>query len=220
MSSIVRAHLAEKTIEQRAVLPQRRQLIPAVHQDDPFETANCRDEILSLSINIGEHPQAGGLTGFVAQFNEVLGRIVEAAFGLEQVGAVKKRLSQLAVSDGEAFFVPDDAMLVQRQLERSDGLVPMSLASLFNREIMVQNAERPMIVQRRQQVQRLEIVGTGLLRPAGPDVKVTQIDEGMSHGLLVTFRALDGQYFPITLLGRLEITDQGATITQIAERGG
>ncbi len=214
---MVRAHLSKKTVEQRAVLSQRRELIPGVHQYDPLQAANRREEILSLSIDIGEHPQAGSFAGLVSQFDEVLGRIVEAAFSLEQVGTVEKSLSQLAVSNGQAFLVSDDAMLIQRQLERVHGLIPMILTSFFQREIMVQNAKRPMIVQWRQQIQRLEIVGTGLLRPAGPDVQVAQVDEGVGHGVLVAFRTLDGQHFPITLLGRLEISGKGATITEIAE---
>ena len=68
-----------------------------------------------------------------------------------QLYAVKKSLSQLAVGDGEAFFIPDNAMLIQRQLECVDGLVPTILTSFFQREILVQNAKRPMIVQWGQQ---------------------------------------------------------------------
>jgi hypothetical protein len=42
----------------------------------------------------------------------------------------------------------------------------------------------------------------------------------VGHSVVVAFRALDGQYFPITVLGCLEITGKSTAITQIAQGRG
>jgi hypothetical protein len=76
------------------------------------------------------------------------------------------------------------------------------------------------IVQGCEEVEGFEIVGTGLFRCAGSDVQVAEVHEGMGDGVLIAFRALDGQHFPVAGFSMIQVARKGVDIAQIAERIG
>ena len=96
----------------------------------------------------------------------------------------------------------------------------MLLPPFFHRQVVVQDAERAMIIERLQQIERFKIVGAGFLRPVGADVEIAEIDEGVGDGVRVLFAALDGQHFFIAGVRLFQITGQGAGIAEVAEAVG
>ena len=123
--------------------------------------------------------------------------VIEAAFGLGEVALVEKALTQLAISHRQSFFVSDNSMAVEGLLERRDGLLPLPFASLLQREVIVENAERAIVFQYAEEIQRFKIVGASFFWMVGPDVKIAEIHQCVGDSLLIPFRALDSQHFPV-----------------------
>ena len=146
--------------------------------------------------------------------------VVETALGSGQVSLVEKALAELAIGHRQPFFVSDNAMTVEGLLERGDGLLPLPFARLLQREVVVENAERAIVFQCAEEIQRFEIVGTGFLRMVGADVKIAEIHQRVGDGVLISFRALDGQHFPVAGFCVIQVAREGADVTQIAERIG
>jgi len=123
--------------------------------------------------------------------------VVETALGPGQVALVEKALAQLAIGHCQSFFIPDDPVMVKGLLERRDGLLPLPFASLLQREVVVENAERAIVIQCAKEIQRFKVVGAGFFRMAGADVKIAEIHQRVGDGLLIPLRALDREHFPV-----------------------
>ena len=78
--------------------------------------------------------------------------IVQAALGFGEVALVEKALAELAIGHRESFFIPDDSMMVEGLLERRDGLLPLPFASLLQRQIVMENAQCPIVFQRAEEI--------------------------------------------------------------------
>jgi hypothetical protein len=85
---------------------------------------------------------------------------------------------------------------------------------------MVEDAERPMIVQGCEEVEGFEIVGTGLFRCAGSDVQIAEIHQRVGDGVLIPLRALDCEHFSVAGFCVIQVAREGADVAQIAERIG
>ena len=146
--------------------------------------------------------------------------VVEAALGSGEVALVEKALAELAIGHRQSFFISDDPMIVEGLLERRDGLLPLPFTSLLQRQIVVENAERAIVFQCAEEIQRFKVVGAGFFRMVGPDVKIAEIHQRVGDGLLIPFRALDREDFPIAGFRLIQVTREGADIAEIAERIG
>ena len=111
-------------------------------------------------------------------------------------------------------------MIVEGLLERRDGLLPLPFASLLQREVVVENAERAIVFEITQKIQRFEIVGAGFFRMVGADVKIAEIHQRVGDGVLIPLRALDREYFPIAGFCMIQVAREGADVAKIAERIG
>lgn len=147
----------------------------------------------------------------------MLPSIVETALGSGKVALVEIALAELAIGYGKAFFVSHDPMIVKRELERCDGLLPLPFASFLQREVIVENAERAIIFQIAQKIQGFKIVGAGFLRMVGADMKIAEIDQCVCNGVLIAFRPLNVQDLAIAALGCFKVMHQGAGIAEIAK---
>ena len=56
----------------------------------------------------------------------------------------------------------------------------MLLPGFVHRQVVVENAQRAMVVERFQQVECFEVIGTGLVRLIGADIEVAEIHEGVA----------------------------------------
>lgn len=115
--------------------------------DRPFKTAPCRGAIASLFIDCCKQSQRGRFSRSVCQLDEVLGCIVETAFSLHKSVAVEEGFPELTVGGGEALFVSDDAVGLQCVLEERHGFIPMRLPCLLHPKVMIEDAERAIIIQ-------------------------------------------------------------------------
>lgn len=143
--------------------------------------------------------------------------IVQAFLRLTQGAGVEKGVAELTVGQRQTFFIADAAVAFQRVREVGDGLIPVRLPRFFHAEVVIQNPERAVIVKRFQQIEGFKVVGAGFLWTAGTDVEVPQIYQCVRDGLLVPFRPLDREHFPVAGLGSFEVPRQGADISEIAE---
>ncbi len=187
---------------------------------EPLHATDSSNGVLPLLIEVGEFPQHRGLAGRVAELNEMFSGIVETAFRLYRTSAVEKHFSHLAVSPRQAFFIAHQAMGIQGLGEQPHGFIPLLLPGFFQREIVVENAQRAMVIEWFQQVQRFEIVGTGFLRFIRADVEIAQIYESVGNGMRVALVALDGEHFFVTGISFLEGAGECQGVTQIAETIG
>ena len=71
--------------------------------------------------------------------------IVQAALSFGEVALIEIALAELAIGHCKSFFIPDGPVIVERQLERRDGLLPLFITSLLQRQIVVENAERAIV---------------------------------------------------------------------------
>ena len=77
--------------------------------DHALEAARGGLKIGFLVVDVRKEPKGGCFSNFIAQLDEVLGRIVEAAFGLDGLARVKKDPSELAVACGQSRLIAHDA---------------------------------------------------------------------------------------------------------------
>ena len=75
-----------------------------------------------------------------------------------------------------------------------------------------------MVLQGREKVEGFKVVGAGLLRPSGADVKIAQIDERVGDGLVVLFDPLQVKHFLIAGFSPVEIAGHGADVAEVAQR--
>lgn len=183
----------------------------------PFYTTDGRDRILSLFIEFGQFPEDRRLAGRIAELDEMLGGIVETSFGLYRAAAVEEGLSQLTIGAGQAFFVADHPVGVQRLREQPDGLIPLVLPGLFHGQVVVEDAEGAMVVERFEKIEGFQIVRTGLFGPVGADVQVAEIDESMGDGVGILLATLDRQHFFVAGVGLLQFAGQGIGVAEVAE---
>ena len=147
----------------------------------------------------------------------MLGGIVETSFGLYRAAAVEEGLSQLTIGAGQAFFVADHPVGVQRLREPPDGLIPLVLPGLFHGQVVVEDAEGAMVVERFEKIEGFQIVRTGLFGPVGADVQVAEIDESMGDGVGILLATLDRQHFFVAGVGLLQFAGQGIGVAEVAE---
>ena len=111
-------------------------------------------------------------------------------------------------------------MIVEGLFERRDGLLPLPFTSLLQRQIVMENAERAIVFQFAEEIQRFEIVGVGFPRMVGADVEIAEIHQRVGDGVLIPLRALDREYFPIAGFCMIQVAREGADVAKIAERIG
>ncbi len=123
------------------------QSVSQVERDHSFKTPSCRDKILTVVIHHGKEPEHRSFGWFVAELDVMFRGIVQAALGSGEVALVEKALAELAIGHCESFFIPDDPVIVEGLLERRHRLRPLPFASLLQRQIIVENAERAIVFQ-------------------------------------------------------------------------
>ena len=97
-------------------------------------------------IHRGKESEHCSFGRFVAELDIMFRGVVETAFGLGQVALIEKALAELAIGHGESFFIPDDPVIVEGLFKQRDRLLPLSLTSLLQRQIVMENAERTSVV--------------------------------------------------------------------------
>jgi hypothetical protein len=197
-----------------------RQPISLIERDHAFKTSPGRHVISTSVIQRGKDSEHRGLCRFIAELDVMFRGIVETAFGSGQVALVEKAFAKLAIGHRQPFFISDNPMMVEGLLERCDRLLPPSLTGFLQRQIVIENAERPIVVEIAQQIQRFKVVGAGFFRMVGADVEIAQIDQRVGDGMLIPFCALDREDFPITGFCLIQVARKGADVAQIAERVG
>lgn len=150
----------------------------------------------------------------------MLRSIVQTPFGSREITVIEEALAHLAVSDGQAFFIADHAVTVERLGKGRDGLFPLPLTGFLEGEIVVEDAQGAVVVQRAKQVKCFKVIRTGLLRMVRSNVQVAEVDQGMGDGMGVLLCSLDGQHLPIALLGCLVLVHQGVGVAEVAQRIG
>lgn len=127
----------------------------------------------------------------------MFGCVIETFLRWSQVSGIQECFAQLRIGERQPFFTADEAMGIEGAGEVGSGCFPFSLARLLHPEIMVKDAECPVIVQGGEEIEGLEVVGTGLLRRTGSDAEVAEVHEGMGDGVLILFRALNREDFSV-----------------------
>ena len=124
-----------------------RQLVSQVERDHSFKTPSCRDKILTAVIYRGKESEHCGFGWFVAELDVMFRGIVQAALSFGEIVLVEKALAELAIGHCQSFFIPDGPVIVEGLLERRHRLLPLPFASLLQRQIVVENAERAIVFQ-------------------------------------------------------------------------
>ena len=97
-------------------------------------------------IHRGKEPEHCSLGWLIAELDVMFRGVVETTFGSNQVALIEKAFAELAIGDRESFFISDDSMIVEGLFKRRDRLLPLSLTSLLQRQIAMENAERAIVV--------------------------------------------------------------------------
>ena len=195
-------------------------MVLRIDENGPFETTNGGKRVSTPTVELGQQAEDGGFSGFRAELNIMFRAVVEAALGVFEIPMLKEALPHLAVGHSQALLVADRPVIGKGLVERFNCVLPALFAGLLKRQVVIEDAERPVIVQCAEQVQRLQIIRTGFRRLPHPDVQIAQIDQRMGDGMGILFGALDVQHFAIAALGRIEILTERTGIAQIAERIG
>ena len=146
--------------------------------------------------------------------------VVEAALGPGEVALVEKAFAELAIGHCESFFIPDDPMMVKSLLKRRHRLFPLPFTSLLQRQIVVENAQRAIVMQCAEEIKGFKVVRVGFVRMADADVKIAEIHQRVGDGLLIPFYALDREDFTIAGFSPIQVTRECTDITEIAQRIG
>ncbi len=194
-----------------------RKPIPLVERDHSFKTSPCGYRIPAGLIHRGQVSEYRGFSRFIAELDVMFRRIVETALGSGEVALVEKTLAELAIGHRQSILISDNPMMVECQRERRDGLFPQPLTSFLQRQIVVENPERSIIVEIAQQIQRFQVIGAGFFRMIGADVKIAEIHQRVGDGVPIPLRALDREDFSITDFCVIQVAGQGADVAQIAE---
>lgn len=175
-----------------------RQCVSLVERDHSFKASPCRNKVLAGVIQRGKESEHCGFGWFVAELDVVFRGIVQAAFGSGQVAVVEEAFAQLAIGHRQPFFISDNPMMVEGSLERCHRLLPLSLTGFLQRQIVIENAERTIVIEIAQQIQGFKVVGACFFRMVCADVKIAEIHQRVSNGMLIPFSTLDREHFPIT----------------------
>ena len=191
--------------------------VSQVESHHAFKTASCGNEILTGVIQCGKESEHCGFGWFVAELDVMFRGVVKTAFGSSEIALVEKALAKLAIGYRESFFIPDDSMMVEGLLERRDGLFPLPFTSFLQREVVVENAQRAIVIQCAEEIQGFKVVRAGFVWMVGADVKIAEIYQCVGDGLLIPFYALDREDFSIAGFSLIQITRERADVTQIAK---
>src|SRR5262245_22868182 len=121
--------------------------------------------------------------------------IVETTLGSGQVALVEKAFAELTIGYRQSFFISDNPMMVEGLFERRHSLLPLSLAGFLQSQIVIENAERPIVVELAQQIQGFKVVRACFFRMVGADVKISEIHQRVGNGMVIPIRALDCEDF-------------------------
>ena len=113
------------------------QAVAVIDEDRAFEAAASGRDITAAFVYGGEQTENRSFRRFVSQLDVVFRPVVQAAFSPGEISLVQKTAAHLAVGEGEAFFVADDAVRVKRILEMTDRSVPLLLPGLFHPEVVI-----------------------------------------------------------------------------------
>ena len=94
-----------------------RQRIAFVERHHACEASQGRDSILTGLVNLCEETKHRGLGRFGAEFDVVLRGIVQTTFGSGEISLIEIAFAELAVGDGEPFFVADRPMMIKGLFE-------------------------------------------------------------------------------------------------------
>ena len=94
-----------------------RQCISFIERHHTREASQSGDSILTGVVNLCEKTKHRGFGRFIPKFDVVLRRIVQAPFGFGEVTLIEIALAELAVGDGEPFFVADRSMMIKGLFE-------------------------------------------------------------------------------------------------------
>jgi len=196
------------------------QLVSQVQREHPIEAPAGGDEVPTRFIDLGEESEHRSLGRLVTKLDVVFRGIVQAAFGLDEVALVEEVFAELAVGHCESLLIADDPVMLERELERGEGLLPLAVARLLQCEVVVENTERAVVLQFTQEIQRFEVVGAGFVGTVGADVEVAEIDQCMGDGLPIRFRPLNAENLAVALFRAVEIVHECAGIAEIAQGVG
>ena len=122
------------------------QFVSQIKRNDSFKTSPCRYEIMAGTVQGGKEPEHRSFGWLVAELDVMFRGVVETALCSGQVALIQKALAELAIGHGESFFIPDDPVIVEGLFKQRDRLLPLSLTSLLQRQIVMENAERAIVV--------------------------------------------------------------------------
>ena len=94
-----------------------RQRIAFVQRHHTREASQNGDSILASLVNLCEKTEYRGLSRFVAEFDVVLRGVVQTTLGSGEVSLIEIAFAELAIGDGETFFVADHPMMIERLFE-------------------------------------------------------------------------------------------------------
>lgn len=202
------------------VLGSFRKTIVPIELNDAFETLPGRLRVSSDLIKCGEEAEDRRLLRPAAELDVMFRRVIETTLGSYEIMMIQESFSDMGVGEGQTFFIPDDAVGVERSSERFNGLLPPTFPRLLHRQIMVENSERAIVAELTQDIQGFEKVGPGLGRAIGSDVEISQIDQGVGDRMTVPFRPLQFKNFPIATFSLVEVLQKRAGIAEIAQGVG
>lgn len=150
----------------------------------------------------------------------MLRSIVQTPFGSREIAVIEEALSHLAVRNGQTLFIADHAVTVERPGKGRDGPFPLPLTGFLKGEIVVEDAQGAVVVQRAKQVKCFKVIRTGLLWMVRSNVQVAEVDQCMGDGMGVLLCSLEGQHLPVALFGCLVFVHQGVGVAEISQRIG
>ena len=214
----MRLRLPDQPGQTRCVSVGLRQVVVTVDQDNPLQAAPGGNQIVSPFVDGAKHAEDGGLRRPIPEFDVVLRAVVQTTFGSDKVSLIEKTLAHLAVGDSKTLLIADDTMGLERSVVVGDRVFPVLLPRLFHSEVVIEDAQRLMVVHRLEEIEGFEIVGAGFLRSSGADVQIAQIDERVGNCLLVSVDSLQVEHFPVAGFRSLKLTCHSAHVAEVAER--
>ncbi len=194
-----------------------RQSVSLVERDHTFKTSPRGHQITAAAIDRGQKPEHSRFSRLMAELDVMFRGVVQTAFGSDEVAAIEIALPQLTVGDGQSLFIADDSVVIEGTFERHDRLLPLSITGFLQRQVVVQNAEGAIVVQRMQKVQGFEVIGAGFFCATGADVEIAEIDQCVGDGVVIALGSLNSQDFTVTRFGLGKIVEEGTGVTQIAK---
>ena len=123
-----------------------RQGIAFVERHHTRETPLSGDSILAGLVNLREKTEHRRLSRFVPEFDVVLRGVIQAAFGSGDVSLIETAFAELAIGDGEPFFIADRPMIIEGLFERRNSLIPLAVTSLLQREVGIKYPQSSVVL--------------------------------------------------------------------------